>query len=128
MFYLKKRDSTAQMTASIIISLIQLFIILDLLMVVRIIYEYPIPSNFNKYWALPLIILFFIWNWFKYVRNIDRVEVKNRLRVTWKNEELNDRRKRGYLILISMIVIFSIPIIYGFVRHNLMDGKSFWIN
>ena len=126
MFYLRKKDSTAQMTSAIVVSLIQLFLIIDLFVIIRIIYEYPIPEKFNKFWVLPLIILFFILNWLKYVKNKDRLETKKLLRTKWKNEELAIKKKRGFLLVTLIVIVISIPIIYGIVRHNIMDGKSFW--
>lgn len=126
MFYLRKKDSTAQMTSAIVVSLIQLFLIIDLFVIIRIIYEYPIPENFNKFWTLPLVILFFILNWLKYVKNKNRLETKKLLRTKWKNEELAIKKKRGFLLVTLIVIVISLPIIYGIVRHNIMDGKSFW--
>jgi membrane protease YdiL (CAAX protease family) len=98
------------MTASIVLSLIQLFLLLDIFVIVRIIYEYPIPENFNKFWALPLIIVVFTFNWLKYVKNKDRLETKKLLRIKWENEELTIKKKRGFLVLTLIM----------------MGGKSFW--
>ena len=126
MYYLHKKDSTTQMTASIVLSLIQLFLLLDIFVIVRIIYEYPIPENFNKFWALPLIIVVFTFNWLKYVKNKDRLETKKLLRIKWENEELTIKKKRGFLVLTLIMIVISMPIIYGIVRHNIMGGKSFW--
>jgi len=126
MYYSHKKDSTAQMTASIVVSLVQFFLLLDLFVIVRIIYEYPIPKYFNKFWALPLIILFFTFNWLKYVKNKDRLEIKKLLRIQWKNEELGIKEKRGFLVVTFIMFVVTMPIIYGIIRHNIMDGKSFW--
>ena len=126
MYYLHKKDSTAKMTASIVVSLFQCFLLLDLFVIVRVLYEYPIPKNFNKFWAFPLIILVFTINWLKYVKKKDTLETKKLLRTKWKNEELTEKKKRGFLVVILIMIVISLPIIYGIVRHNIMGGKSFW--
>lgn len=120
-YYKQKKDSAAETTGSLIVSLVQFFTLLDTFIIVRIIWEYPIPNSFSKYWFLPLIILLPIINWYKYVKPRNY----KKYRKIWKEEKSSQRRKRGVLIISYIIVSILIPVLYGLIWHNLMGGKSF---
>ena len=121
-FYKKKGNQIADTFASGAITIIQCFIILDLLILVRIIYEYAIPDNFNKFWLIPLAITFMLFNWYRYEKGNLYLE----LRKKWKDERIDQKRKRGRLIIVTIIVILLIPILYGVIRHNIIGGKGFF--
>jgi hypothetical protein len=121
-FYKRKNDSSAEFTASLIVSILQCFIIINFFIIVAIFWEYPIPANFSKFWILFLAVPVQVVNWSRYVKN-----KKYRLyRKTWKKETIQNRRKNGKLIVLYLIVSIFIPVIYGLIRHNIMVGKSFW--
>ncbi|WP_299583398.1 hypothetical protein [uncultured Sunxiuqinia sp.] len=120
-FYKRKKDSAAEVTSSLIVSLIQFFTILDFFLLVRIVWEYPIPENFNKYWFLPIIILIPIINWSKYVKSKKYREYRK----IWKDENLKQRGKNGFLIVLYLVISLLIPILYGLIMQNIMGGKSF---
>lgn len=124
-FYHHKRDSAAQVTALLIVSLIQCFLFLDLFVIARIIYEYSIPSEFNKYWFLPFIILFPIMNWVQYAMGKDRKELKKQLINKWKSEDVKTRTKNGWMIIILLILTIVIPILYGIFRQNIISEYGF---
>lgn len=121
-FYRKKKDLSPETTGWILNSILQSFTLLDLFLLIRIIYEYPIPKNFNKIWVLPLIALFFVLNWFRYEKRI----TYNELYKKWNDEEKRQKRKKGTLIVLYCIISILIPILYGLIRHNIMEGKSFF--
>ena len=108
-FYKKKKDSTAEVTGIWIVSLIQCFIILDLFVLVRIFYEYPIPDNFSKYWSLPIVIIIPIVNWGRYVRTKKYREYRS----VWRIEPTADRQKKGWCIVLLLVISIGIPVIYG---------------
>lgn len=121
-FYLSKRDSAAEMTSALIVSLIQFFTILDLLIIVRIFWEYPIPNNFSKYWFLPLIIILPFINWNIYVKHRKYREYRK----LWSEESGKQRRKNGFFIVLYIMISMLIPVLYGLIRYNIMEGKSFF--
>lgn len=120
-FYKKKKDSTAEFTSSLIISLLQFFTIVDAFVFVRIIWEYPIPENFTKFWTLLLLIPLQALSWNKYIR-IRKYRIYRKM---WKDENIQKKRIKGILIVIYLIFSILIPILYGLIRHNLMDRKSY---
>jgi hypothetical protein len=122
-YYKRKKDSTAESTGVLVISLIEFFFILDILVIIRIFWEYPFPENFNKYWGLPPAILIAYLNWKKYQKPRKYREFKK----MWKDEESEKREVNGISIILLIIVVFSIPILYGFIKHNIIEGKSFFM-
>lgn len=121
-FYKRKKDSSAEFTSNLIVSLIQIFTVIDLFIFIRILWEYPMPKNFTKFWLLPIIIILPIINWYKYQKTKKYVD----FRKIWNNEANQEKRKRGALIVLYLIISMLIPILYGLIRHNIMGGKSFW--
>ncbi len=121
-FYKRKKDSSAEFTSNLIVSLIQTFTVIDLFIFIRIFWEYPMPKNFTKFWLLPIIIILPIINWYKYQKTKKYVD----FRKIWNNEANQEKRKRGALIVLYLIISMLIPILYGLIRHNIMGGKSFW--
>ena len=121
-FYKRKKDSSAEFTSNLIVSLIQTFTVIDLFIFIRIFWEYPMPKNFTKFWLLPIIIILPIINWYKYQKTKKYVD----FRKIWKNEANQEKRKSGALIVLYLIISMLIPILYGLIRHNIMGGKSFW--
>lgn len=121
-FYKKRKDLTPENAAALIVSVLQFFLIFDLFILVRIFHEYSIPPGFNKFWALPLIITLGIINWYRFEKNSRFKD----LREIWKDEDEFQKRKRGILIVSTLVALLLIPVIYGLVRQNIMSGKSFF--
>ena len=122
MYYRHRRDSGAASAASSVVSLFQCFLIIDCFIIVRVFYEYPIPSTFNKFWALAFIIPIGIFNWKRYEKSLDR----KHLRKQWNEEDKQRKMFYGRLIMTALVILLLIPVLYGVIRHNIMDGKSFW--
>ena len=101
----------------------QFFTILDLLILIRIFWEYPIPDHFSKYWLLPIIILIPIINWYKYVKPKKYIDYRK----LWKDEHLIKKRKNGWRVIFYLGISLLIPLLYGLIRYNLMEGKGFLI-
>lgn len=121
-FYKKKNDSSAEMTGSLIVSLIQFFTILDLFVITKIFWEFPIPEYFTKYWFVPIIIIILIINWNKYVKPKKYREYRK----IWKDEYAKLRKKNGLMIILYLVISILIPILYGLIRKNIMEGKNFF--
>jgi hypothetical protein len=121
-FYKRKKDLSPETTASLIVSLLQFFFILDLFIIVRVFYEYSIPSGFNKAWPLPFIIVLGLINWYVYEKNSRYQE----FRKIWKDEDEHLRKKRGVWIVLFLTIVILVPVLYGLVRQNIMTGRSFF--
>jgi len=122
MYYRRKREIAAESFASSVVSVFQCFLIIDSFVVVRVFYEYPFPSNFNKYWALVFIIPIGIFNWKRYEKTLDRKHLRKR----WNEEDKQQKIFYGRLIVTTLAILLLIPVMYGLIRHNIMDGRSFW--
>ncbi|SEL95102.1 hypothetical protein SAMN05421740_11511 [Parapedobacter koreensis] len=121
-FYKKRKDLSPETAASMIVALMQFFLILDLFALFRVFYEYDFPNGFNKFWALPVIASIGVINWFRY----EKGNLYPKLRKKWKDEDDNQKRKRGKLIVMGIVLVLSIPVLYGLIRHNIMEGKNFF--
>ncbi len=121
-FYKKRGRSTAENTSMLILSLVQFYIFLDLLILLRIIWEYPIPNTFNKFWALPFVLLFPIMNRRKYLK----ANKYREFRLKWKDENHSRKKQNGIIIVLFILLLILIPILYGVIRQNIIEGKSFW--
>jgi magnesium-transporting ATPase (P-type) len=114
-WYKKKKDSAAESTGMLLVSLIQFFTLFDMFVIFRWFWEFPLPQNINKYWALPILIIIPIVNWYRYVKP----RMYREYRKKWRQEDINKRRKKGWLLVLYLITCMLIPIMTGFVKHNL---------
>lgn len=121
-FFTKKGDTSAEISATMVVSLLQFFALLILLIVCRLLFNTIVPETFNKYWFLPFIIIIFIINWFKY----NKRHVYKDLRDLWKDENRKSRKIKSLLIVLISMLLFFTPILYGFITQNIIGGKSFW--
>lgn len=111
-FFKVRGDSAPETKGSLLLSLIQFLTILDVMILVKVIYDYPFPT---KYYFLPLLILLGVINWFRYERDFDT----NTLDIQWKNEEKEKRLRNGWLIGLYFVMSFLIPALYGYLHVNL---------
>jgi hypothetical protein len=110
-FY-QKRDGTPQIYASGVLSVIQFFVLLSALAAIRLFINFPIPQ---KYFVIPVIFVLIGVNWMRYERNLDFKKFEER----WGNEEIERKKTRGWLIVISLILSISFPILIGVLKHNI---------
>ncbi|AKQ44910.1 hypothetical protein TH63_03565 [Rufibacter radiotolerans] len=108
----QKRDSTPEIYAAGVLSLMQFFFLLCILVFIGLFVEFPIP---HKYYALPFIILILGINWFKYERNFNVKE----LELKWGKEDRSIRKRRGWLLVLCLISLILFPIVIGVLKHNL---------
>jgi len=121
-FFKKKRDSTPEMSGVLVLSVFQCFAIIDLFIVVRIFYKYPIPDSFSKYWILPIYFSLVALNWAIFGKPKRYIDLKTK----WKDDDHLIRRKKGFYLLIVFFAIFVVPLIYGLITQNIIQGKSFF--
>src|SRR5262245_52448236 len=112
-FFKERGDnSSPEFSATLILSLIQCFTILDVMVIVKIFRDYPFP---NKLYFLPPLIVANIINWYKYERNYDAERIGNR----WKDEPTTKRTRNGWMIALYLIITLLIPAVYGYLHVNL---------
>jgi polyferredoxin len=119
--YRRKEGYNYLETGNLLLSLLQFLLISAALTVARVIWEYPIPEGFSKYFAIIPLVGLAVYNHHKYNK-----KGKYRIfREKWKNEPNSQRNKRGWLIVIFYIASILTVILYGIIRHNIIGGKSF---
>jgi len=105
-FFREKDNFIPETKASGTLSLLQFFTILDVLVLIRIVYPFPLPDNI---YFLPVILGLGFMNWNRYERGFDIEELVK----SWSGEEISRRRKNGWLIVMYMIVSVLVIAIYG---------------
>ena len=120
-FYRSKKDLSPEASGWVLNSVLQSLTFLDILIIARIIYEFPIPESFNKFWTVPIIGILLFINWYRYEKKV----TYNELRKIWNDEEKRTKRKRGWAIISYICVSILIPILYGLIKQNIIGGKSF---
>lgn len=108
----QKRDDTPAIYASGVLSVMQFFSLLSILAIIRLLIDFPIPQ---KYFILPIILLLIGINWFRYERDFDF----KKLEAKWGEENSSQRKRRGWLLVISLISLILFPILIGVLKHNL---------
>lgn len=109
-FFRDRGDGIPETAGSLLLSLIQFLTILDIMVIVKMIYDYPFPDN--KYYFLPPLILLGVINWFRYEGNFD----VSQLDAKWKDEEQSKKVKNGWLIGLYLLVSLFIPAVYGYLK------------
>lgn len=111
-FYSNRHSNVPQAAASAIVSLIQFFCIVDVAFIVQLFVHFEMPSKFYA----GLLCLFLIGlNWHRYERdsNVDAMYAK------WGNESYEVKSARGTILVIGLLVMISVPILIGVLKHNL---------
>lgn len=112
-FYKKNKDSTPDWMAALVVSTIVGFSLLSLVSLLTVVFKITL-SNIKSYGLLfYILILFFVWR--KYVKNNLIEELSNR----YSDEDTNQKTKRGGYIVAYLILVLSIPVLIGAMRHNL---------
>ncbi|WP_040495650.1 hypothetical protein [Fulvivirga imtechensis] len=111
-FFREKGDNVPETKGTLILSLIQFFTLLDILVLIRLVYPFSLP---HKYYVLPLIILIGFMNWYKYEKNLDLENFEEK----WKDEDPERKVRDEWLIGGYLILSFLIPALHGILEHNL---------
>lgn len=110
-FY-QKRDGTPAIYASAVLTIMQFFFLLSILALTRLIIDFPIPQ---KYFVIPIILLLLGVNWYRYEREFDIRQLESK----WGQEDSALRKRRGLLLVVSLISFILFPILIGVLKHNL---------
>jgi hypothetical protein len=120
--YEKRREPDPWVHATSILTLSQGF---NVLFIIAIIDEF-VSFNIIKGGKFAfLIFMLTLWqlNFWRH-KKISYTILKNR----WKDEPKKRRRKRGWLVFLYTIMSFLSIVGYGFIKHNIIGGKSFFIH
>jgi uncharacterized membrane protein len=105
-----KEDSDPDIYASGIVSAYQLLTIINLVLLSSILFGFEYPKVTYLY---PLIMVFFVFNYFRYERGFDISKLDDQ----WRNEP-KEKKQRNWVLLIAYLVItFITPWIYGFATN-----------
>jgi hypothetical protein len=116
--YQKWREPDPWIYASILIALLQF---LNLL-VIYLIVDGLINTSANlKPVIVVLIVVLIGLNFQRY----SKVKPYEKMKDLWKDEQKEAKKKRGWFIFLYIIISVLLPIAYGFIKHNLIGGKSF---
>lgn len=108
----KKRDSNPEIYAANTLSLMQFLVLIDLMFLLQLFFHFDVPS---KFLFIPLLLVIIGINWYVYEHNVDL----KKFEAKWGGEEINQRKRNGWLILISLILLVLFPILIGVLKHNL---------
>lgn len=111
LFFKEKGDNVPLFTGTLILSLMQFLTIINIMFIIELIHEFPIPSKFA---FLPLLVGLGVFNWYQYERNFDEQRIEKK----WK-ENVNKRIRNGWLIAVYLLVSFLFPVTLGVLEHNM---------
>jgi hypothetical protein len=108
----KRRDSNPEIYATNVLALLQFFLLLSAMAIVRFFFDFPNP---NKFIVISTLFLLIGINWYQYGFRVDA----RKFEVEWGEEGENQRKRRGWLIVVSLVGSILLPIVVGVLRHNL---------
>lgn len=112
-FYVRWRDDQAYNLSVAYVVLLQGFFILNIYGLLSVMKIMPRHIPNNRIYALPIFVL--LW----YVNN-KRYTTKH-IEIIKHYDSIPDphRKRNGYLVLVVMIIEMLIPMVIGYMRHNL---------
>ena len=111
LFYKGQDDSILHIYSSGLITVLQFFSLLAIAAIVTSPFDL---DPINKYFSLIIVIPLMLYNWNRYERNFDIEEYKEK----YGNESLEDRKRKGRLIVVWFVLVILIPVIIGVLRNN----------
>ncbi len=108
----KKRDAAPEIYATNVLSLMQFFAVAAVFIALQLFLDFPFPST--GFFAVIILSLLGI-NWYLYGFRVDVNKFENR----WGTEEVDKRKIRGWLVVVSLIALIMFPIVLGILKHNL---------
>jgi len=109
----EKHDATPGIYGSGVMALFQIFSLLSIVMLLSLFINVPLPKD-SKILYLSFV-LFYGHQLYRYERDFDIKE----LEAEWEGETPADRKRNGWLIVVSLIFSILSPIVVGILRHNL---------
>jgi hypothetical protein len=101
-FFRERGDNISEFSATLVLSLMQFLIVIDIIFITKMVHDYRIP---NKFVFLPLLVVIGIINWYRYERNLD-IE---KFAYQWKDEDERKKVRNGWFIGLCLLISFLIP-------------------
>ncbi len=111
--YKNKKDSTPIFMACSVLALCTSCSILDAYVLLGLLIRVDLPVNKIVIAFISLGSLYLYFNHYK------SAELVAELIERFKDENLHTRIARGYIIVTSIILLLLIPLLKGFIQHNL---------
>jgi uncharacterized membrane protein YhaH (DUF805 family) len=111
-FYSGKGNSFADSFASSLLTVMQCFAIIDIMVIVKLIHDYTFPNK------LVFVFLFLVvggFNWYRYEKRVDIQKLDSQ----WKDEQQSTKVRNGWMIVLYLITALLIPAVFGYLRVNL---------
>lgn len=116
--YQKWREQDPWIYASMLVALMQFLNLLVIYLIVDVL----INTSTN---LKPVIIVLFVVLIGLNFQRYSKVKPYEKLKGLWKDEQQELKKKKGWFIVLYIILSVLLPIAYGFIMHNLIGGKSF---
>ena len=111
----KKRDGAPEIYATNVLSLMQFFSVVAVFISFEFFLDFPFPST--GFFVVLILSLIGI-NWYLYGFRVDVSKFESR----WGTEEVDKRKRRGWLVVVSLVALIMFPIVLGILRHNLVES------
>jgi len=110
-FFKERGDNISEYSAMLVLSIMQCFTLLDIVVFIRFVFPFPLP---DKIYIVPIIAVIGVLNWFRYECNFDIERLHNQ----WQNEDEKRKVRNGWLIGLYLLISFLIPAVHGYLEHN----------
>jgi hypothetical protein len=118
-----KKDPDPGIYAPTIVTLCQFFNFL----IIDTILQYTANISIFKHLEKPILVIILLTalglnhrRYGRYGQNYPKFHA------IWKDEPKDVRHKRGWWVMIYILASVLFPIVYGFIKHNIMEGASFF--
>jgi hypothetical protein len=116
--YQKWKEPDPWIYASMLVVILQFLNLLLLFLVIEELFN--LSANLKPFIIVLMIALIGL-NFQRY----HKVTIFEKLKVIWKDEQKETKINKGWYIVLYIILSLLIPIAYGIIRHNIIEGKSF---
>ena len=113
-FYDKKGDGAPILMGCLVLAVVLFATLLSCSFILEILLKTP-PLRIGNYFIAGVILVLLFLMYFKYRKN----QVIEKLATCYKDESLKRKRINGWLFISYLILVISIPILVGYMRHNL---------
>ncbi len=117
-FFQKRNDNISDEKATNLVVTLQCFLIIDLFIIFRLIFDFEINKQYyNKWlWGLLLVGIIGIYNHIRYKKKFKKNDYSE-FHSLWQNEIENKKRRNGMLIIAYIVFsIIVLPALYAILR------------
>jgi len=112
-FYKTNKESTPVFMGCMVMSVTMFASLMSCAVILEILFRKDF--RLNKFIAVPIILAL---TYMLYKRFANK-HVVDALTKKYKDEEKVKKRRRGYVVFLYLIIVICIPILFGFLKHNL---------